>query len=271
MKNVMIFAIILFELTPGFGQDRRTKAAEGGFSYISVGTVGEVRGHFDEWMLWKTARGYELETTVHMQGQPQQSLAQETLYLSDVFHIDGFKMPPFASDPPVVGFYECHLQPVEETQRLHCDYSMHNKQGGGSIALPQPYLFEVSIKPVEENAVFDLPFLFANIAGTATRDPNQSSTVPLAYLKVRNAEDGNPNHVTVVADRTEDKKVRFVGRQQIRILRKDIEALKFELNDQFSVWTAENGMPLVIEHMKYPRRWELTRFRQYEKLVPGLE
>lgn len=270
-QRFLAVALCVLPLTAAFAQETRTKAAEGGFSYISVGREGEIRGHFDEWVLWKTAKGYDLETEMHLQGRPQQSLAQEVLYLSDGFRIEGFKVFPVPWDPPLEGSYECHLHPLADTQRLQCDNSIHNKQGGGNIVLPEPYLFEISVNSVDEDSAFDLPFSFASMVLSAPRDPKQSRTVPLVYLKVWAADDGDPNHVKIVADRTEKKKVHFVGRERIMILRKQIDALKFELDDTFAIWTAENGMPLVVEHLHHPRRWELTRFRQYQKLVPGLD
>ena len=106
---------------------------------------------------------------------------------------------------------------------------------------------------------------------SAPRDEKQSRTIPLVYLRVRDADDCDPKHVTIRAERTDNIKARYAGRERIRILQKQVDALKFELNDTFTVWTAENGMPLAVQHMRAARRWELTRFRQYEKIVPGLD
>lgn len=264
------FCLIVM-LMAGIAQETRTKAAEGAFSVIATGREGEFRRLFDEWVLWKTREGYQLETTMYLRGRPQISPAREILYLSDRFHIEGFSAFPVAWDPPVIGSYDCHLKPLADTQRLQCDYSIHNKQGAGNIALPAPYIFEISVYSVNEDPEFDLPFSFASIVQSAPRDPKQSRTIPLVYLKVWDADDGDPNHVTVVADRTEYKKVRFVGRESIKVLHKQVDALKFQLDDTHAVWTSENGMPLAVAQIHYANRWELTRFHQYERVVPGLD
>jgi hypothetical protein len=258
-------------LMAGFAQETRTKAAEGAFTVIASGREGEFRRKFDEWVLWKTTGGYQLETTMYLRGRPQTSPANEILYLSDRFHIEGFKAFPVPWDPPVVGSYECHLQSPANTQRLQCDYSIHNKHGTGNIALPAPYLFEISVYSVNQDPEFDLPFSFASIVLSAPRDPKQSRTVPLVYLKVWDAHDGDPNHVTLVADRAENLKVRFVGRENISVLHRKIGALKFQLGDTHEVWTSENGMPLAVAQLQYANRWELTRFVQHERIVPGLD
>ena len=265
-----ILALLLLSTTL-YTQEPRQKAAEGAFSVIANGREGEFRRHFDEWVLWKTAGGYELETTMYLLGRPQASPAKQILYLSNQFHTEGFKIFPVPWDPPLVGSYDCHLHPLPDGQRLQCDYSIHNKQGGGNISLPAPYMFEISVDSVNEHPEFDLPFSFASMVLSAPRDPKQSRTIPLVYLKVWDADDGDPNHVTVVADHTENKKVRFVGRERITVLGKQINALKFELDDTHAVWTSENGMPLAVEQLHHSNRWELTRFLQYERIVPGLD
>lgn len=262
---------LIVMLKASFAQETRTKAAEGAFSVTASGREGEFRRLFDEWVLWKTRGGYQLETTMYLRGRPQTSPAKEILYLSDRFHIEGFSAFPVEWDPPVAGSYDCHLKPLGDTQRLLCDYSIHNKQGGGNIALPAPYLFEISVYSINQDPEFDLPFSFASIVLSAPRDPKQSRKVPLVYLKVWNANDGDPNHVTVVADRTEYVKVRFIGRESVTVLHKHVDAMKFQLDDTHAVWTSENGMPLAVEQLRYANRWELTRFHQYERVVPGLE
>src|SRR6266576_6159585 len=113
-------------------QEPRQKAAEGAFSVIANGREGEFRRYFDQWVLWKTAGGYELETTMYLLGRPQTSPAKQILYLSNQFHTEGFKIFPVPWDPPLVGSYDCHLQPLQYGQRLQCHYSIHNKQGAGT-------------------------------------------------------------------------------------------------------------------------------------------
>lgn len=65
--------------------------------------------------------------------------------------------------------------------------------------------------------------------------------------------------------------LRHEERSGIKVLHKQVDALKFQLDDTHTIWTSENGMPLAVTQIHYANRWELTRFHQYEKVVLGLD
>jgi hypothetical protein len=239
-----------------------TKVAEGGFYYSSEAAGQFIGGWTDEWILWRTAEGYELETNIHVQGRPEKSRVLEILRMSPEFRITYFRENSPSWDEQKDGFYECGVKRNGRDSRLECRNTMWGNERTSGAPIGPPFVFEVT----QKEPVLDLPWSYASLVGAAARDTRKPTQVPIVYMSHANQKAGSREATPV----TGTKEIQFLGREQITIMGRSIPAYKYMVKDEMTVWVALNGMPLALEDPHQPRRWELKRYKQYEPLIPEL-
>jgi hypothetical protein len=240
----------------------RTKVAEGGFYYSSEAAGQFIGGWTDDWVLWRTAEGYELETNLHTQGRPEKSRVSELLRMSPDFRITYFRENNPSWDEQKDGYYECGLKQSGKNARLECRNTMWGNEAASVIPISPPYVFELAEKAI----LIDWPWFYASLVSTAARDPRKPTQVPILFLSSADEKAGS-REATPVTGR---KEIQFLGREQITILGRSIPAYKYLVKDEMTVWVSLNGMPLALQNPIHPRHWELKRYKQYEPLIPEL-
>jgi hypothetical protein len=239
-----------------------TKVAEGSFYYSSEAAGQFIGGWTDEWVLWRTAEGYELETNIHVQGRPEKSRVFELIRMTPEFRITYFRQSNPSWDEQKDGFYECGVKPDGRTSRLECRSTMRGTEGTSVAPIGPPFVFELT----EKEPVVDWPWSYASLVGAAARDTRKSTQVPIVYMNRADQRAGSPTTTPV----TGMKEIQFLGREQITIMGRSIPAYKYLVKDEMTVWVALNGMPLALHNPHHPRHWELKRYKQYEPLIPEL-
>jgi hypothetical protein len=241
---------------------QHVKVAEGGFYYSSEAAGQFIGGWTDDWVLWRTAEGYELETNLHMQGRPEKSRAVEILHMTPEFRITYFRANSPSWDEHKDGYYECGLKHGGKDSRLECVNTMRGNESANRFPIRAPFIFELA----EKAPILDWPWSYASLVGAAARDANKPSQVPVLYLSQGDEQAGSREATAAFGE----KEIQFLGRQQIIIMGRSIPCYFYLVKDEMMVWVAMNGMPLALTNPHHPRHWELKRYKQYEPLIPEL-
>jgi hypothetical protein len=240
----------------------RTKAAEGGFYYSSEAAGQFIGSWTDEWTLWRTEEGFELETLVHIQGRPEKSTGMQILRMSPNFRITNFRLNSPSWDEQKDAYYECGLKGQGKDTRLECINTMRGNESTNQFPIRAPFLFELA----EKQPILDWPWSYASLVGAAARNAGKPSQVSILYLSQGEEQAGSREATAAFGE----KAIQFLGREEIKIMGRQVPAYKYQVGEEMVVWVAMNGMPLALTNPHHPRHWEIKRYKQYENLIPEL-
>src|SRR5260370_30607908 len=249
LRRMQCFLVVLIYINLSVAANRhaatKTKLAEGEYGVTQApkkpGNVGKA---IDEWTLWKLPNGLLRAEVKHHWAGPARHKGniEQTFTLTEKMELAG---------------YELHVSGGGENRKLSCELkpnviSCTDGKTRGNLAVEKaPYSFAPG-----EFYGLDMPWYEASLIHS---EINAEFSTPVYVLA--DSDSGSDSGIQVAPDVATT--VKFLNKERISILGKQIDANKYELPQIYSwVWTAaDSGMVLAVQRTDNGGRFELTKFK----------